>query len=333
VTRKALRDQEQPMRKPIVFMFSGQGSQYYQMGRELFHRSTIFKSTFQSLDEIVKAATGTSIASVVYDANRKKSESFDRLLWTHPAIFMFEYALAHTLLDKGIRPDIVLGASLGTYVASVIAESLDVEDALLALVAQARLLEQCGTTGSMVAAFADVSLYHSEPRLRENCEIAAVNFPGHIVLAVRPHGCETVLRALRERNVVHQQLAVKHAFHSRFIDSMKQDMTTTLRSLVYKPPKIPLLCCALAGEAISMSGDHFWSIAREPIKFKDTIDWNETKGSFRYVDLGPSGTLATFAKYNIGIDSQSTSFSVTTPFGDDMKGLEKALFRLCDSPH
>src|SRR5688572_9620134 len=109
------------MTKPIVFMFSGQGSHYYQMGRELFEQQPIFRHWMQLADSIYQELTGLSIIHELYENGHKKSEPFVRTLLTHPAIFSIEYALGQIILEQGIIPDYVLGTSLGEFAAAVFA--------------------------------------------------------------------------------------------------------------------------------------------------------------------------------------------------------------------
>ena len=106
----------------IVFMFSGQGSQYYQMGRELFEGHSIFRDWMYDLDAIAYSAGRQSVLSHLYNETNKISDEFNQLLYSHPAIFMVEYALAQILLDRGIKPDYLLGTSIGEYASAALSE-------------------------------------------------------------------------------------------------------------------------------------------------------------------------------------------------------------------
>ena len=96
-----------------VFLFSGQGSQYFRMGEHLYQNDERFRTHMDQLDRIPKKLIKRSVIDILYNENHKKSEEFKRTLHTHPAIFMVEYCLARTLMDYGILPDILIGASLG----------------------------------------------------------------------------------------------------------------------------------------------------------------------------------------------------------------------------
>src|SRR5436309_1981687 len=122
-------------------MFSGQGSQYFQMGKELFKTNDTFRNWMVRLDPIAKELTGYSVIETVYSDGSRKGDSFDRTLLTHPAIFMVEYALAQALMHAGVLPDMVLGVSMGSFAAATVAGFIEVEDALASVVHQAIAIE------------------------------------------------------------------------------------------------------------------------------------------------------------------------------------------------
>jgi acyl transferase domain-containing protein len=122
-------------------MFSGQGSQYFQMGKGLYDANTTFRGWMNRLDELARQCSGRSVVEALYAETNRKGDPFERTLLTHPAIFMVEVSLAQCLMDGGLEPDLVLGASLGSFAAAVIAGAMDVEDALRAVVRQAIVFE------------------------------------------------------------------------------------------------------------------------------------------------------------------------------------------------
>src|SRR5260370_1040196 len=117
-------------------MFSGQGSQYFQMGRELFEKNDTFRDWMVRLDDMARRLSGRSVIGILYSDLHGKGDPFDRTLLTHPAIFMVEYSLAQSLIHAGVCPDIVLGVSLGSFAAATVAGFIGVEDALTAVMRQ-----------------------------------------------------------------------------------------------------------------------------------------------------------------------------------------------------
>ena len=307
-----------------VFLFSGQGSHHFQMGRALFDRNAVFRDCMRRLDVLVQDLSGHSVIDALYFAERSRSESFDRIALSHPAIFMVEYSLAQTLQSSGIRADLTLGASLGSFAAATIAGLVTVEDALTAVVRQASTLEEHCETGAMFAVLADPVL-HEDEFLGAATEVAAVNFATHFVLSAPRHRSCEVESHLAATGVAFQRLPVSYAFHSQWIDGARQPLTTLARSVPRKIGQLPLVCCEQAAILTQLSDDYFWRVVRRPIRFREAIALLEREGSYRYIDVGPAGTLATFLKYGIGSTSRSTVQSVLTPYGHDERNLSAVL--------
>jgi acyl transferase domain-containing protein len=171
------------MNRPTVFMFSGHGSHYFHMGRELFEQQRNFRQHLLDLDAIARELANISIVEVLYDPRRTKSETFDQTVFSHPAIFMVEYALARTLMDKGVHPDLVLGVSAGTLAAVTIAGCIDPVDALRTALKQAEAFELFCPEGGMLAIAEDGERLARNDHFRGRIEIAAFNFEASAVVA------------------------------------------------------------------------------------------------------------------------------------------------------
>jgi acyl transferase domain-containing protein len=307
-----------PARKTI-FVFSGQGSQYFQMGRELFEQSIIFRQWMQSLNEYALKHSGLSVIDEIY-STRAKTDVFDRTRLTHPAIFMIEYALAQCLMSFGVMPQMTLGTSMGSFAAAAVAGFIEVEDAMLAVMKQAIAFEACCEPGIMLAVLAQPSLF-AQDFLRANSELAGVNFATHFaVSAPRESGAE-IENALRNRGVSFQRLPVSFAFHSRWIDDAQAPFLSFMQSIRTRQPQLPLMCCEQVTTLSDLPADYFWRVVRQPIRFQEAIARLECEGAYRYIDVGPAGTLATFLKYGLPASSDSTTHAVITPYGNEMKNL------------
>jgi len=305
------------MAAETVFMFSGQGSQYFQMGKALYDGNETFRQWMLQLDEIAKTASGRSIVEVLYADSQSKSDPFDRTLLTHPAIFMVEFALAQALIKAGVRPDIVLGVSMGSFAAAAVAGFIEVEDALTAVIRQAISLEECSEPGGMTAILNEPALF-AEEFISGRAELAGVNFSTHFVVSSRKMDLGEIEAVLRQRNIAYQRLPVSFPFHSQWIDKAKAPFASFMQNVRCKPGRLPLLCCDQAALLSNLSGGFFWDVVRHPIHFRETIA-KLGQGTRRYIDVGPAGTLATFFKYGIPGPTHSTVHAILTPYSADQK--------------
>jgi bacillaene synthase trans-acting acyltransferase len=304
-------------------MFSGQGSQYFQMGRELFEKNETFRDWMIRLDDIPRHVSGKSVIEVLYSDVYGKGDRFDRTLLTHPAIFMVEYSLAETLVEAGVRPDMVLGVSLGSFAAAAVAGFIGFEDALTAAVRQAMAFENYCEPGGMTAVLADPGLF-AEEMFRGRCELAAVNFSSHFVISTRCAELEAIEAALDKHDISYQRLPVSFPFHSQWIEDAKTPFDSFMRSVPRKQGRLPLACCQQTTILSSLHENYFWDVARRPIRFRETIAQLEQQGAHRYIDVGPAGTLATFLKYAVP-ETKSAVHAILTPFGFDQKNLAALL--------
>lgn len=316
------------MLRKTVFLFSGQGAQYFQMGRGLYEESSVFRDCMDRMDAQVERTLGVSVLRELYGA-RGRAEPFDALRLTHPALFLVEYALARTVMQLGVRPDLTLGASLGTLVALAVSGHLSMEAALQLVLEQALIIEEDCPPGGLIAVMAEPRLYWGSPTLRALSVVAGQNFASHFVLAAPQAHLEEVTSVLRAASATYQRLPVRYPFHSPWMDPVRDRLIQAGVTHRLGMGAIPLMCCATSGLLESPATDYYWRVAREPIDFMRTIARMEAGGAFDYVDLSPSGTLATLLKYQLSKDSASRYVSVMSPFGGETTtSVRAALARL-----
>jgi len=304
-------------------MFSGQGSQYYHMGKELYCQNTIFQKWMSKLNDIVYQKVGFSIIDEIYSGSKNKADNFDRLLYTHPAIFMVEYSLARVLIESGLEPDYVLGASLGELTSAAVAGVISVEETLAIILTQAQLIEKHCQIGSMIAVVDSPDLYNQSSVISLHSNLAAINYSSHFIISGESAKLLKIEEHLKAKDLIFQALPVRYGFHSSNIAPIENEYATFLSKLSFRKPEIPVISCLLSGCATDFSDMYFWDIIRQPIYFQKTIINLEEQGQFKYIDLGPSGTLANFVRKNLSRDSLSQSYDVLNPFGQDVKKLKK----------
>jgi bacillaene synthase trans-acting acyltransferase len=130
---------------------------------------------------------------------------------------------------------------------------------------------------------------------------------------------------LKQRNIGFQRLPVSFPFHSQWIDKAEASFALFMRSVPRKRGRLPLVCCDQTSILSDLPDGYFWNVVRHPIRFRETTARLEELGDHRYIDVGPSGTLATFLKYGMSAATKSAAHSILTPYGSDQKNLSALL--------
>ncbi|MFL0799602.1 MAG: acyltransferase domain-containing protein [Agarilytica sp.] len=308
--------------RKVVFMYSGQGSHYYQMGRDLYHNNASFRAHFRRLDALAFARLGVSMVDILFDETKLKTDVFNKSAFTNTGIFLIERSLSLVFEENSLVPDYVLGASMGTFAAACQAGCFDEETALDVLLSQSSALEQSAQPGLMIAIMDAPEQFFDHPFLVERSDIASVNFQSHYVIALPREYHDDVVRYLQDKGLVYQELAVEYPYHSRWIERAEGAYRNLMSHFTFNKPSIPLVCCAQEGELPELTIDALWKIARQPIEFKNTINFLERSGEYDYVDLGPAGTLATFLKYLLPKASHSKFYPIITPYEKAQENLD-----------
>jgi trans-AT polyketide synthase/acyltransferase/oxidoreductase domain-containing protein len=304
---------------PIVFMFSGQGAQYYQMGKVLFREEPCFREWMHRLDKIVEKKSGVSVLEQLYHPDNRISTIFDRIRLTHPAIFMVEYAMARVLMEKGIRPGAVMGSSLGEFAAAAVAGVMGPEEALDLVVKQAEIIEASCPPGGMLTILHDPAIYHNTPLLYENSELTSVNYSSHFVISGKSEALQDIAAFLKKQDIGFQLLPVSFAYHSSLLDNAAGAYLDYLSSITFQSPVIPFISC-MAGQVLDrIPPGYFWQIVRKPVVLPQALRSFEPNRDHVFLDLGPAGTMANFIKNNLA--AHPHCFTFMTPFGGELKRL------------
>jgi amino acid adenylation domain-containing protein len=288
-----------PGKPSIGFMFPGQGAQFVGMGWQLYDRQARFRALFDRCDSLLEPLIGTRLRALLFAANGgldgEAQQALTQTAIAQPALFVIEYALADLLLHYGVQPRVLLGHSIGEFVAACLAGVFELE-AALQLVAERGRLMQSLPSGSMLTVKAE--LEQVEPLCSDGIDLAAHNAPGLIVVSGATERIEQFASELQARGIDTRRLHTSHAFHSAAMDPILEPFSRAVEKAKPRSPNIPIVS-TMTGKQLSneeaRSSTYWANQLRNPVRFVDAVaSACETKESV-LVEVGPGVALSTFA--------------------------------------
>jgi acyl transferase domain-containing protein len=289
--------------RPVVFMFSGQGAQYVNMGSDLYQAEPIFREAIDYCAELLKPHLDWDLRDLLYPTSERAEEAASRLSQTRitqPALFALEYALAKLWMEWGIRPQAMIGHSVGEYTAACLAGVCSLKDAVRLVAARGRLMQ-----GAPEGAMLSVRL--EEPAARDllgsKLSLAAVNGPASCVVSGRHDAIVELEQRLREEGVDHRRLHTSHAFHSEMMDSILNSFEREVEKVTLKSPQIPYVS-NLTGtwitDAEATDPGYYAKHLRHTVRFADGIGELLKEPDRVLLEVGPGQTLSALARENSG---------------------------------
>ena len=273
----------------IAFLFTGQGSQYPSMGRQLYETQPRFRETLEECDRLLVPYLEHNLLEILYPQQSKIHQT----AYTQPALFTIEYALSQLWQSWGIKPNVVMGHGVGEYVAATIAGIFSLEDGLKLIAHRGRLMQQL-RAGEMVAVMASESKVNQLiAPYREKIAIAAINGPENVVISGEAAAMRTLREILEAEGIKTKQLRVSHAFDSPLIEPILAEFEAVAKQITYNQPRIPLISNVTGARVDeSIATDSYWvNHVCQPVKFAHSMETLHQQGYQVFLEIGPQPIL------------------------------------------
>ncbi len=281
----------------VAFLFTGQGSQYNDMGRTLYESHPTFRAAVEACSAILADVLPHPLLDVLYFGSPSIRSLIDETRYTQPGLFAIEYGLAQLWQEWGVQPDYLLGHSVGEYVAAVVGGVFSLADGLKLLAERGRLMGALPHDGAMAAVFAEPTRVLPILARRRQVGLAAVNGPKSVVISGLRESVEAAVVELEAAGLTVRPMRVSHAFHSPLMDPILDEFEAAARRITARAPTVPIVS-NVTGQRLEAAPDaRYWRRhVREAVQFNAGMRALAEAGCRVFVEAGPNPTLIGMGK-------------------------------------
>ena len=283
----------------VTFLFTGHGSQYVNMGLQLYETHYSFRADLEKCSHLLEPYLEKPLLSVLYPSTdplgASNSDLMNTMTYAQPAIFAIEYALAKLWISWGVEPTFVMGHSAGECAAACIAGVFSLADGLKLMATRGRLMDSLPQTGKMVTAFTDIArIVAAVHPYADRVSIAAVNGPKHVVISGASPDIDAIIVSLESDHVKMRKLDIAQAAHSPVMDPILDEFEEIVAEIEFSPPQIAIIS-TLTGKLVSteeITDPNYWRRhMREPVQFAAGMESLKVEEQKIFVEIGPQPTL------------------------------------------
>jgi acyl transferase domain-containing protein len=291
------------------------------MARSLYEREPAFRDAFDRCDRY----SALPLTRVVFEGQRA---TLDRTDATQPAIFAVEYALTELLHSWGVRPDVVLGHSVGEYAAAYASGMLTVEEASRVVGVRGRLMLEHCEPSTLVAVGASEDDLQYLLRAHPDIEVALRNAARSTVVGGSHDAAERFRAAVVRAGLPARVLSVSHAFHTRFMEPMLERFAATTESLAERESEVTFISSSTGGELGRTSGIYWVQHVRQPVRFAEALYRLEAHTPDLVVEVGPGRILIGLAQRELGKNAAAQWVALLPSGHDEPTALMRAVLKL-----